>query len=252
MNKLNISAVIITKNNANVIEDCLKSIVGWVSEIIVVDDFSDDETEEICKRYNVKFVKNRFSSFIEQKRLATSLTRNKWVLQLDADERVSVEMREKITSLSTEDFEKYDCFEFKRLTFFWGKWMKHASLYPDYKPRLFNKEKGDWGGVNPHDKFLTTGVTKKISADILHYQNWDLKKYFDRTILYSKLFAQEIFKNGKRAKWHHYTVRPVYTFLYRYFFRLGFLDGIQGFVVSVMGAIGTFAKYVFLKEMERR
>lgn len=248
---IKISAFIITKNEEINIEDCLKSL-GWVDEIVVVDDFSEDNIETICKKYGARFFKNRFTGFKDQKKYAMSLTANDWVLELDADERVSDKMKEAIMHLKFEDFNKYDGFEFKRKNYFWGKWVKHSGLYPDYKLRLYNKKRGKWTDNNIHERFIVNGSSKKIDAEIIHFQTMDLKTFFSKTIRYSLLSAQELFKNGKRAKWHHYTVRPVYTFLYRYFFRLGFLDGIQGFVVSVMGAIGTFAKYMFLKEMEKQ
>lgn len=244
------TVTIITKNNASVIEDCIKSVHNLADEIVIVDDFSEDKTKEICLKYEkVRFIQNKLKSIIEQKQYATDLSANDWVLHLDADERLSEEMRKAILNLTDKDLQDYSCFAFRRLTYFWGKWLRYGSMYPDYKLRLFNKKFSKWGGINPHDKIETKGRIKYIPADILHYQNWDLEKYFQRTIMYNKIFAEEIFKKGKRAKWHHYTIRPFYTFLYRYFFRLGFLDGIQGFVVSVMGAIGTFAKYMFLKEI---
>ncbi len=246
-----ISAIIITKNNEDKIEDCLKSL-QWADEIVVVDDYSTDATPLICEQFpNVKFYRHKFEGFIQQKNHATSLTRNKWVLQLDADERVSDEMREAIEKIGQKEFEKYACFEFRRKTYFWGKWIRHSTFYPDYKPRLFNKDRGHWGGINPHDKFMAEGPTKKISADILHFQDWDLKTYVERTIRYSRISAEEYYRSGRRAKWHHYTIRPIYTFVYRYFFRLGILDGIQGFVISAMGALGTFMKYMFLYELQK-
>ena len=175
---------------------------------------------------------------------------NDWVLKMDADECVSATMRDGILALTDEDFSACSCFEFKRLTCFWGKWIRHASFYPDYNPRLFNKHQGEWGGINPHDKFMTRGRTKKLAGDILHYQNWNLHTYATRTALYSHISAVEYHKRGKRAKWHHVTVRPLYTFLYRFFFRLGFLEGVRGFVIAVMGGVGAFAKYAELLELQ--
>ncbi len=246
-----ISAFIITKNEEKNIEDCLISL-SWVDEIIVVDDFSEDNIEVLCKKYGVKFFRNKFTGFRDQKKYAMELTSNEWVLELDADERVSEEMKEAIKNLKPQDFENFDGFEFKRKNYFWGRWVKHSGLYPDYKLRLYNKKRGRWTEQNIHERFIIKGLSKKIDAPIVHFQTMDLKTFFLKTIRYSFLSAEELYKAGKRAKWHHFTIRPIYTFLYKYFIRLGFLDGIQGFVISVMGAIGTFAKYMFLKEMERK
>ncbi len=248
--KFKISAFIITKNEEKNIEDCLKSL-SWVNEIVVVDDFSEDSTEAICKNYNVKFIKNKFISFKEQKSFAMSNTSNEWVLEIDADERASDEMKKEIENLIDDDLKKYDGFEFKRKNYLRGKWLKFGAQYPDYKLRLYNKKRGNWSENKVHERFIVNGASKRLKGDILHFQDVDLKKLISKTINYSFLSAQELFKKGKKAKWHHYTIRPLYTFFYRYFFRLGFLDGLEGFIISVVGAIGTFSKYMFLKEMER-
>jgi len=245
-----ISAFVITKNNGEKIAACLESLC-WADEVIIVDDFSTDSTPDICQGFdNVRFYQHCFEGFQEQKLYAVSLTKNDWVLKMDADERMTEEMRSSILSLADEDFRTYACFEFKRLTCFWGKWIRHASFYPDYNPRLFNKHEGEWGGINPHDKFITRGRTKKLAGDILHFQNWDIYTYAGRTALYSNISAIEYHKGGRKARWHHVTLRPLYTFLYRYFFRAGFLDGWQGFVISVMGAYGTFMKYMKIYELQ--
>lgn len=249
--KPQISAFVITKNNADKIDECLESL-RWAAEVVVVDDFSTDATQEICRHYpNVRFLQHRFEGFQQQKEYATAQCASDWVLKIDADERVSDEMREAILGLTADDFSRYASFEFKRLTWFWGGWVKRASLYPDYNPRLFLRTGGAWGGINPHDKFITRGRTKKLDVDLLHYQNWDLAAYAQRTTWYSAISAEEYFKRGRRPAWHQLTVRPVYTFLYRYFVRLGVLDGIRGLVVSAMGAWGTFLKYAKLWELER-
>ncbi|KAF0220700.1 MAG: hypothetical protein FD174_1024 [Geobacteraceae bacterium] len=245
-----ISAFVITKNNGDKIGDCLKSL-EWADEIIVVDDFSEDTTPAICRSHaNVKFVQNKFAGFQEQKLYAMSLTANDWVLKIDADERVSAEMRNGILALTEKDFATYSCFEFKRLTCFWGKWIRHGSFYPDYNPRLFHKHQGAWRGVNPHDKFYPTGLTKKLAGDIFHFQNWDLSAYASRTILYSTISAGEYYKGGRRAKLSDFTIRPLYTFFYRYLIRLGFLEGPHGLVIAVMGALGTFVKYMKIYELQ--
>jgi len=247
---LKISAFIITKNEEKKIEDALKSI-DFIDEIVVVDDYSDDRTLNICKKFGVKIFQNKFTGFKDQKSFAMSLTSNDWVLELDADERVSDELKDFLKNLKTEDVSGYDGFLFKRKTYFWGKWLRYGGSYPDYKLRLYNKKKGKWSEGNIHERFIVAGKTLKIPHDILHYQDADLNTLLQRTIRYSRMSAYDAFSQGKVAKWHHYTVRPIYTFFYRYFFRLGFLDGIQGFAISVIGAIGTFTKYMFLKELER-
>lgn len=246
-----ISAYVITKNEAGKIGDCLTSL-NWVDEVVVVDDFSTDTTPEICSEFGVSFHQNRFSSFRGQKSHAMSLATNDWVLELDADERVSDEMRCAIQALHADDYEKYDCFEFRRKTRFWGKWIKHSSFYPDYKARLYCRTRGAWNDANVHERFVPNGLTKKLDGDILHEQDLDLHTYLLRIARYANMSAADYFAKGKRAKWHHVSVRPVATFFQRYLIRLGFLDGVQGFVISVMGAISTFLKYMRLYEIQNK
>jgi glycosyltransferase involved in cell wall biosynthesis len=246
-----ISAYVITKNEAGKIGDCLISL-DWVDEVVVVDDFSTDSTPEICSKFGVSFHQKKFSSFRDQKSHAMSLASNDWVLELDADERVSDEMKCAIQALHAGDYEKYDCFEFRRKTRFWGKWIKHSSFYPDYKARLYCRTRGAWNDVNVHERFIPNGPAKKLDGDILHEQDLDLHTYLLRIARYANMSAADYFTRGKRAKWHHVSVRPVATFFQRYLIRLGFLDGIQGFVISVMGAISTFLKYMRLYEIQNK
>lgn len=244
-----ISAFVITKNEAAKIGDCLISL-NWVDEVVVVDDFSTDRTLEICSGFGVSYSQNRFSSFKDQKSHAMSLAAHDWVLEVDADERVSEEMRTAIQALTPDDFEQYACFEFKRKTRFWGKWIKHSSFYPDYKARLYCRTRGAWNDANVHERFVPNGRTKKLDGDILHEQDLDLHTYLLRVERYAQMSAADYFARGRRAKWHHVSIRPAFTFFQRYVIRLGFLDGAQGFVISVMGGIGTFLKYMRLYEIQ--
>lgn len=244
-----ISVFVITRNESAKLGECLTSL-DWADEIVVVDDFSTDATPDICREFGVSFHQHRFSSFRDQKSHAMSLASNDWVLELDADERVSDEMRSAIQALPAEDYERYDCFEFKRKTRFWGKWIKHSSFYPDYKARMYCRTRGAWNNANVHERFIPDGRTKKVAGDILHEQDLDLHTYLQRVARYAQISAADYYANGRRATWFHVSFRPVTTFLQRYLIRLGFLDGVQGFVISVMGAISTFLKYMRLYEIQ--
>jgi len=246
-----ISAFIIAKNEAAKIGECLESL-AFLDEIVVVDDFSSDATVEVCRSHGVEPHQHTFTGFKDQKRYAMNLAQNDWVLEMDADERVSPEMREAILALTPADFERYDCFEFKRKTRFWGKWIRHAALYPDYKGRLYCRSRGEWSGGNIHERFIVRGLSRRLPVEILHPQDLDLTTYFQRTLRYADLSAAEYYARGKRARWHHVSVRPVATFFTRYLIRLGILDGVHGFVVSAMGALGTFMKYLKLYEIQKK
>ena len=246
-----ISAFVITRNEAAKVDECLASL-AWVEEIVVVDDFSTDATPDLCRGRGVRFVQHQFTGFRDQKAYAMSLTSHPWVLELDADERISPELRRAIEELPAADWERYAGFAFRRLTSFWGRWIRHASLYPDHKLRLYHRERGAWSTANIHERFVPAGPTRKIAADIIHDQDLDLRTYLERTARYADLSARELHARGKRAAWHHLTVRPLYTFLYRYLIRLGFLEGVAGLVISFMGGVGTFMKYGRLRELQER
>ncbi len=245
-----ISAIVITKECADRVGACLDSL-RWADEIVVVDDFSADGTAELCRSLGARVVANRFVDFRAQKSLAMSLAANDWVLEIDSDERVSDAMRESILGLSAGDFARHAGFAFPRRTRFWGKWLRFGSMYPDWKERLYDRRRGAWSEGSVHERFVLRGPAKRLPGPILHEQDLDLADYVARTARYASLSAGDQFRRGRRASWHQYTVRPLYTFLYRYVVRLGVLDGVPGLVVSAMGAVGTFLKYLRLYELQR-
>ena len=147
--KVNISAVIIAFNEEKNIERCILSLKNVVDEIVVVDSFSKDKTKEICLAHNVVFIEHSFKGHIEQKNWAYTQASNNYVLSLDADEALSDELKNSI--LAIKNNWKNDGYAFNRLTSYCGKWIKHCGWYPDIKLRLWDRRKGTWKGINPHD-----------------------------------------------------------------------------------------------------
>ena len=164
-----LSVVIITFNEEQNIERCLQSIVNIADEIIVLDSFSTDKTEEICKKFNVKFHQHKFDGHIQQKNRALGLAENDYVLSLDADEVPNEILLSEIMRIKANL--SSDAYYFNRLTNYCGKWIKHCGWYPDQKLRIWNKNKGEWGGVNPHDKVIMQENTslEYLKGDLLHY-----------------------------------------------------------------------------------
>ncbi|MGA1845204.1 MAG: glycosyltransferase family 2 protein [bacterium] len=247
---LPVSASIITLNEEHNIPDCLRS-VDFCSEMVVVDSNSTDRTREIARNMGARVYARPFEGHWQQKQWALEQCNNPWVLCLDADERVTPELRD---FLFTLDFRSSsaDGFEVRRRHVFLGRVMAHSSLYPDYKLRLARREKARWGGVNPHDTLLVSGRTQKLPFDILHYAWQDCRHYLMTQIRYAHIMAHEKYRTGTRAGISDLTLRPIYTFFYRFFIRAGILDGFPGLVVSAGGAAACFAKYAFLKELERK
>ncbi len=243
-----ISAIVRTRNEEANIEECLKSI-AWADEIVVVDSHSTDATLEIARKYTGRIFIRDWPGHIAQSQYATDQTTNTWVLSMDADERVTPELRDEIMALDLENTPN-DAFEMPRLHFFMKRWINHSAWYPDCKIRLFRKDRCRWGGYNPHDEVKVTGSKGKLKGDLIHYIYRDMEHFAATKNTYSTLTARDHFKNGRKARIVNFTLRPLYAFLYRYFLRLGFLDGIAGFIISIEEAHGVFLKYVKLYELE--
>lgn len=244
-----ISVVIITYNEERNIERCLLSVKDIADEIVVLDSFSTDKTEEICKKYNVKFFQHKFDGHIEQKNRAITYASNQYILSLDADETLSDELKNSIQEVKKNW--QFDGYYFNRLTNFCGKWIKHGGWYPDKKLRLFNSRKGSWGGNNPHDKYiLKKGASSKyLQGDILHYSFYSIQQYIEQSTKFAKIGADAAFKNNKKFTLLNLFINPTLKFLKMYFLRLGFLDGKFGFIIAKNAAKATYLKYRTLQQL---
>lgn len=244
-----LSAYVITKNERNKISECLNSL-SFASEIVVVDDYSQDGTADQAAAYGAHVISNRFTGFRDQKQFAMEQAVNDWVLELDADERVSPEMCTALMALTVADFERYDGFAFRRITRFWGKWIRHSSLYPDFKVRLYNRRNGEWYGGRVHERFVPSGEVKQLQVNILHEQDLTMRSYMSRIDRYAELSAMDYAASGRRSSFLDF-LRPLHTFFYRLIIRCGYLDGIHGVIIAYFGAMGTFLKYAYLLEITR-
>lgn len=244
-----ISVVIITFNEENNIFRCIRSVIGLADEIVVVDSYSEDSTVEICKNLGAKVYLHRFEGYREQKNYAASLASFDYVLSLDGDEALSLELYKKL--LAIKDNLIYDGYFFNRRNNYCGQWIKHSNWYPDRKLRLFNRKKGQWGGVNPHDVYtmIPGSSTTTIKADILHWVLYSYEEHLEKVNKFSTIAAQEYFKMGKRTSIFSMMNRGLWRFMKAYFFRLGFLDGFNGFVISSLSAYTSFLKYMKLRQL---
>ncbi|OGW45467.1 MAG: hypothetical protein A2Y66_08825 [Nitrospirae bacterium RBG_13_41_22] len=251
MNREKISATIITYNEEENIRDCLQSI-KWADEIIVVDSGSSDRTVEICSEYTDKLFLNTWLGMKEQKQFAVSNASNLWIFSIDADERPTEKLKEYI--LEELKNPTSDGYRFPRKNYFLGKWLKHGGWYPDYVLRFFRRDKGYFGGINPHDKVIIE--TKKIgtiSAPILHYPYKSLTKYVIKQNLYSSISATEKFNSMKKKKISPFIIliKTASKFTETYFIKRGFMDGFYGLIVGIGTAYSTFLKYAKLWELTR-
>lgn len=246
---IKLSVVIITLNEEKNLERCINSVLEIADEIVVLDSFSTDKTEEICKKYNVKFFQNKFDGHIEQKNRALTHSSNNYVLSMDADEALSPKLIESIQSIKKDC--KNDGYYFNRLNNYCGTWIKHTSWSPDRKLRIWNITKGKWGGENPHDKFiLNKNCTKQyLKGELLHYSFASIEEHVIQINKFSTIAAKAKFAKGKKASFIDYIIAPIWEFKRSYFIKLGFLDGYYGFIVSVMTSYSVFLKYIKLKRL---
>lgn len=248
---MKISACIITYNEEDRIEPAIKSLEGVVDEIIVVDAFSIDKTPRIVQSYNVRFFQRKWEGYSDQKNFAISQAKYPWILSIDADERLSKELREEIIKIKGDE-PNFDGFSFKRKPFYLGKWIKHSGWYPDKKIRLFKKDLAYWEGDFVHEKLVFKGKVKDLKGDLLHYSYRNLSDHILRIEKYSNLSADKMFTEGKRSTFLKIFFLPIFTFLRDFIFRGGALDGIHGLIISFFSSYYVFLKYAKLFELQRR
>lgn len=240
-----LSVTIITLNEEHNIRDALESI-KWADEIVVVDSGSRDKTVEICREYTDKVFYNPWPGHIEQKNLAIDKASNQWILSIDADERVTPELAGEIKRVL--EGPSVDAYAVPRLVFYLGRWIAH-SWYPDYKVRLFRRDKGKWGGINPHDKVVVDGKVERLKGDLLHYSYKDIAHHVNTMNSFTTISAREYSKLGKKAGPLDLIFKPAGMFLKKYLLKQGFRDGMPGFIIAVSSAYYVFLKYAKLWEM---
>lgn len=246
-----LSVVIITFNEEKNIGNCLASVKDVADEIVVVDSFSVDNTKQICEKYGARVIQKEFGGFIEQKNLAVSLATYPNILSLDADECLSVELKQSIQSLKSNW--QYDGYVVNRLTSFCGRWVRHSGWYPDRKLRLFIRDQGVFRGTNPHDRFeLHAGSTLgRIRGDLLHYTAESEADFRAKMERYATIAAAEMHRQKRTISLPLLYLKTVAAFFRNYVIRLGFLDGIIGWKVCTISAGYTFQKYAKLRVLNK-
>ncbi|MBI5360904.1 MAG: glycosyltransferase family 2 protein [Planctomycetes bacterium] len=242
-----VSVCIVTFNEEANIGRCLES-VKWAEEIIVVDSFSTDKTVEIAGQFNARVTQRAWPGHIEQKTYALSLAKNEWVLCLDADEVVTDSLKDEMFRRLEQDAGKVDGYCVKRHTFYLNRWINHGGWYPDYKLRLFKKSKGYIAGVNPHDRYFINGAAVRLNGDMIHYTYRDIAHQLRTIDSFSNISAEQLMKQGRKSALIPMIVKPPLKFLETYVYKLGFMDGMAGLIISVLTSYYVFLKYAKLWE----
>ena len=236
-----LSAIIITRNEAADIPDCLAR-VGFCDERIVVDCGSEDETVERAEAAGARVVQHAFEGFGPQKNFALSIATGDWVLSIDADERVTPALAAEIDTAI--DAGAADAYEMPRLTYFCGRPIRHSGWQPDYVARLFRRGRARFSDDLVHERLISAGKLGRLREPLIHHGFDSLEDALARVDRYSTAGAAMLVARGRRVWFVTGIVRGLFAFFRAYVLRLGFLDGREGFLVAVYGAENTFYRYM--------
>ncbi|HJN45596.1 MAG: hypothetical protein CL477_12115 [Acidobacteria bacterium] len=245
-----LSVVVITLNEAANIDDALAS-VAWADEIVVVDCGSTDDTVERARRHTDRVSHRDWTGYGAQKDHATELATHDWVLSLDADERISSELAAEIRSVLAQDPPSRG-YRIPRSTWYLNQWIRTTDWYPDPQLRLYDRRVAGWSSSPVHESVRVDGPVGRLRHDIRHYAFRDLSSHVETIDRYTTLAAKQMLDAGRRAGPLDVLVHPPVAFVRNYLLRRGCVQGIPGFVVSVMNAYYVFLKYAKLWELRQR
>jgi glycosyltransferase involved in cell wall biosynthesis len=249
MDRCKLSVAIITKNEEDRLPSCLRS-VSFADDIVVVDSKSTDKTLKIAEEFGCRVFVEEWKGYGPQKNSAVQKCKNEWVLIIDADERVSEEMRQEIIEILKNPLA--DAYSFPLKNFFNGKWIKRCGWWPNRKVRLFNKSKGKINEALVHESIEVSGTVMELNTPIIHEPIRDLRSILDKINIYSSLGAETLFQRGKKVSTPSAFFKGVAAFFKLYVLKSGFLDGHEGFVISFSHAVNTCYKYLKLKEHNKK
>jgi glycosyltransferase involved in cell wall biosynthesis len=245
-----LSVMVLTKNEERNIVDCLES-VRWADEIVVIDSGSTDRTVELARRYTNNVFDVEWQGYGATRNLALRKATGDWVLWLDADERAMPELGEEIRRIVAGNPENVAGYRVARRAYFLGRWIRHCGWYPSRVVRLFRREKARFTETSVHERLLLDGPTRDADHDLLHFTDPDLHHYLTKFNRYTSLAADDLAAAGRRFGITDIIVRPAFTFLKMYVFRLGLLDGVPGLILCILSSAYVFTKYAKLWERQR-
>lgn len=239
-----LSVAIITLNEEANIRRTLES-VKWADEIVVLDSGSTDQTVAVCREYTDKVFHQDWLGFSRQKNAAIDKASGTWILSLDADEPIEPELADEIRKIIASQ-NACDGYRIPRKTYFLGKWIRFGGWYPDYNIRLFKKNRARFIERAVHESVKVDGIIGVTRHAIKHYAYPDLASYLSSINRYSSLAVDVMAEKGipsLKASTLNILLRPMFTFIHKYFFRLGFLDGKHGLILNLFHSVYVFAKY---------
>lgn len=248
-----ISVAMIVKNEAQDLAQCLETVQGWTDEIVILDSGSTDDTKRIALNYGAKFYENSdWPGFGKQRQLAQQYVTSDYVLWLDADERVTPELRESIKQAVQLD-SPHTVYELPRVSEVFGREIRHSGWYPDYVVRLYRTDYANYNDSLVHEKveFPANARIEKLKGDLQHFTYKSVHHYLVKSANYAKAWADQRQAKGKKATLWQGVSHAIGCFVKMYLLKAGFLDGKQGFLLAVLSAHSTLVKYADLWEREQ-
>lgn len=247
-----LGAIVITRNEAANIGACLASL-AFCGEIVVVDNASTDATPELARAAGASVHHSPdWPGFGPQKNRALALATRAWVLSIDADERVTPQLRDEILAVVRGAAAAPNAWDMPRRSSYCGQSMAHSGWYPDRVTRLFRRGTARFSDDVVHERLLVDGAIGHLRSDLLHESFRDLESVLDKVNRYSTAGAQRMAGEGRRGSVGQAALRGLWAFLRTYFLQRGFLDGRMGFVLAVSNAEGTYYRYLKLWLLQRK
>lgn len=248
MTKPTLAVALIVKNEADNLRPCLATVADWVDEIVILDSGSSDDTLAIAKDFRAQlFTHTDWQGFGKQRQLAQSYVQSDWVLWLDADERVTTELRDEIQALLRAP-PTHTVFAIPRLSWAFGRFIRHSGWYPGCVVRLYPTPLTTYDTALVHEKVLVPDGVKvqRLRGDLLHYPYRNMQHYVQKVSGYTDQWAQQQHSRGKKTFLLQGIGHAIACFTRMYIFKAGILDGVQGFILAVIGSYTTFIKYADL------
>lgn len=235
------------------ISRALASVAGWTAEIIVVlNEDARDGTEEIALQHGARVFREPWKGHVAQKNSAAQKASQDWLLGLDADEVVSPALRDEMAATLSRENQSPQAaaFSFPRLSYYCGRWIRHGDWYPDRKTRLWRRGQARWGGMDPHDRLEVQGRVGRLHSDLLHYSNESIERQIAKIVPYQAEFVKRRLAASHAVGFTALVLRPWWKFMRAYFFRLGLLDGWQGFYIAKFSAFSTLTRQALVLEAQ--
>ncbi len=239
--KTRISVVIITKNEAQNIADCIKSAM-WADEIIIVDDFSTDDTARIARQFTDKIFEKKMDIEGSHRNYAYSLAKNEWILSLDADERVSPQLGEEVTKVLNEDC-RYNVFSIPLRNYIGNYWIRWGGWYPAYKDRLFRRGHFRYEEVGVHPRVFYDGRCGRLTSDIIHYSYKNFEEFVDSLNNQTTKEAEKWIATGRNVSMRKALWRTIDRFIRTFIIKKGYRDGVIGLFIASCGGLYQFLSY---------